>query len=235
MKVGLKTILFVGDADGFGDAFDGALQPKPNLPVRRLEELFELSLERYGIRDRKASGRIIHFIDDGGVYQVSVLHLQNYKTPILVCALSEVLEVIRSEQSSAGSTFVFPFLVPSSKLRRDTKSIKVEDKKSSLYGVLTGPETDVSQALAAKTQKPFPALQINHEPLACVLHIARALKLPAFILIGQQGQEPDLEMINELGKLLAGNSCLSFLRDQVVWNPVKTLKEGEEPWRALYG
>uniref|UniRef100_A0A7N0TU50 DUF7894 domain-containing protein n=1 Tax=Kalanchoe fedtschenkoi TaxID=63787 RepID=A0A7N0TU50_KALFE len=228
MKVGLKTIVFIRDAGGFGDALSAALHPQPHSSLRRLEESFELSLEHYGIRDRKASGRIVHFVDDLGVFQ-------NYETPILACAFSEVLKLIMIEQSSARSTFIFPFLVSSSKLRRDAKSIKLEDKMSLLYGVPLGSEIDGSQALAAKTQKPPPSLQINHEPLACVLHIARVLKLPAFILIGQEGQRQDRELIDDMGELLAGSSSLLYSKDKLVWHSVKSSQEGEEPWRALYG
>lgn len=34
------------------------------------DESFELSLEHYGIKDHKASGNILHFIDDDDIYRV---------------------------------------------------------------------------------------------------------------------------------------------------------------------
>ncbi|KAK1589408.1 hypothetical protein Q3G72_033709 [Acer saccharum] len=32
--------------------------------LRKREESFELSLHRYGLKDEKASGQLIHFVDD---------------------------------------------------------------------------------------------------------------------------------------------------------------------------
>lgn len=34
------------------------------------DECFEFSLEEYGIKDHKASGSIVHYLDDKGIYQV---------------------------------------------------------------------------------------------------------------------------------------------------------------------
>ncbi|KAK9284397.1 hypothetical protein L1049_023568 [Liquidambar formosana] len=235
MKVGPKIIFLFKDADGFGAAISDALHPSPNSSLRILQESFELSLERYGIQHCKASGDILHFIDDKGLYQVSVLLLQNYEPPILACAVNEVLASITGEESSTIPTFVAPFLVASSKLKSETKNLTANHNKALLYGVQIGPGTDISQTLATRTQKPPSSLQIHHEPLACLLQLVRVLNLPTFVLIGQRGQGQELEVLYEVGELLASTSCLCFLRDRIMWNPTKTLKECEEPWRALYG
>uniref|UniRef100_A0A5B7BHE4 DUF7894 domain-containing protein n=1 Tax=Davidia involucrata TaxID=16924 RepID=A0A5B7BHE4_DAVIN len=241
MKVAPKIIFLFKDADGFGTAISDALQPNPNSSLRRLEESFELSLqERYGIKDCKASGDMVHFVDDNGLFQVSVLLLQNYEPPILVCAVNEVLASITGENSSTMPTLVLPFMVGASKLKWEGKNSSMN--KVSLYGMQIGQEIDISEAMFSKTQKPPSQLQIHHEPLACCLQLIRVLKLPSFVLIGQSGQHlsnkasgEELEVIYEIGKLLANNFCLSFSRERITWNPTKTSRDSEEPWRALYG
>ena len=45
-----------------------------------------------------------------------------------------------------------------------------------------------------------------------------------------------LQILYEMGELLASASGLCFLRDRVMWQPTtNTSKDSEEPWRALYG
>ncbi|KAA8524904.1 hypothetical protein F0562_011327 [Nyssa sinensis] len=240
MKVAPYIIFLFKDADGFGTSISDALQTNPNSSRRRLEESFELSLqERYGIKDCKASGDIVHFVDDNGFYKVSVLLLQNYEPPILVCAVNEVLASIMGENSSTMPTLVLPFMVAASKLKWENKNSSMNNKVS-LYGMQIGQATDISEAMSGKTQKPPSQLQIHHEPLACCLQLIRVLKLPAFVLIGQSGLSnkalgEELEVIYEIGKLMANFFCLSFLRERIAWNPKKTSRDGEEPWRALYG
>ncbi|XP_059661292.1 uncharacterized protein LOC132307516 [Cornus florida] len=242
MKVAPKVIFLIRDADGFGTVISDALQPNPNSSLRRLEESFELSLqERYGIKDHKASGNIVHFVDEKGLYEVSLLLLQNYEPPILACVVNEVLASITGEDSSTMPTVVFPFIVAASKLKWEGKS-SLTNNKVSLYGIQIGPETDVTRVMLAKTQKPPSTLQIHHESVACCLQLIRVLKLPTFFLIGQCGRHTsskalaeELEVIYEMGDLLSSISCLSFLRERITWNPVKTSRDSEEPWRALYG
>ncbi|KAF5960642.1 hypothetical protein HYC85_001851 [Camellia sinensis] len=234
MKVAPKLIFLFKDADGFGTSISDSLQPNPNsTTLRRLEDSFQLSLERYGIRDRKASGNIVHF--------VTLLLMQNYEPPVLVCAISEVLASINGESSSIVPTVVLPIIVATPNLKLERKYSTRSDKVS-LYGVQIGPETDITRDMVAKTQKPPSSLQIHHEPLACFLQLVRVLKLPTFVLIGQSGQHKfqkdlgeELEMIYQIGELLTSISSLCFLRERITWNPTKTSKEVEEPWRALYG
>lgn len=73
MKVAQNVMVLFRDDAGFGIAISDALQPNPSFPFRREESSFELSLERYGIKDLKASGDVIHFIDDKGVFQVLLI------------------------------------------------------------------------------------------------------------------------------------------------------------------
>lgn len=226
MKVAPKIVFLFNDCQPFFDA----LRPNPNSSLTTLEDAFHLSLERYGIRDRNASGTLLHFVDDKGSYQLSMVLLQNYEPPILACAVNEVLASITGAQSSPLPTF----LVPSSKLKWEIKN-SAPNHKNALYGMQIGPETETTQALATRTKKPPSLLQIHHEPLAIFIQLARVLKLPTFVLIGQNGKGEELEMLHKVGELLASTSGLCFLRERIKWNPTMTSKDVGEPWRALYG
>ncbi|KAK3184577.1 hypothetical protein Dsin_031863 [Dipteronia sinensis] len=242
MKVASKLIFLLRDPDGLVASIADALHSNPNSSLRRLEESFELSLQRYGIKEEKASGQLIHFVDDDkDHYQVSVLLLQNYELPTLVCAINEVLAQITVETSSTVPALMVPFVVESSKLKGESKSLATSGS-ASLYGMQIGLETDVAQAMAAVTQKPSSSLQIHYEPFACFLHLVRILKLPTFILIGQRSKIPtdktlggEVETLYNIGELLASNTGLCFTRDKIKWTPTKTSKDTQEPWQALYG
>lgn len=241
MKVASKLIFLLRDPHGLVTSIADALHSNPNSSLRTLEEPFELPLQRYGINEEKACGQLLHFVDgdDRGHYQVSVLLLQNYEPPTLVCAINEVLSQITCETSTMP-TLLVPFVMESSRLKGESKSLATSGS-ASLYGVQMGPETDVAQAMAAGTQKPPSSLQIHYEPLSCFLHLARILKLPTFIVIGQRSKSPtdktlrELETLYKIGELLASNTGLCFMKDKITWNPTKTSKDSQEPWRALYG
>ncbi|XP_057961296.1 uncharacterized protein LOC131153182 [Malania oleifera] len=242
MKVASKIIFLFKDADGVGAAISDALHPNPSSTLQRLEESFELSLERYGVKDLKASGSIIHFVDDGGAYQVSLLLLQIYKPPILVCVLNEVLALLIGEEPSSMPTIVVPCLFSASKLTWKTRNSTLNVSKASLYGIQVGANTDITESMITKTQIPPSSLQIYDEPIACFLQLVRVLKVPAFILIGQRGQHlsgkalgEELEILYEIGELLASTFDLRFLRERVMCNPRDKSRDVEEPWRALYG
>ncbi|KAL9457255.1 hypothetical protein AB3S75_006325 [Citrus x aurantiifolia] len=242
MKVAPKLIFLLRDPEGLVTAIADALHSNPSSSYRRLEESFELSLEqRYGIKEQKARGQLVHFIDDKGNYQVSVLLLQNYEPPALVCAISEVLAQLNC-QTSTLPLLLAPFVVESSKLKGQEKSLAASESKVSLYGLQIGLETDITQAMAARTQKAPSSLQIHCEPLACFLQLVRILKLPTFILIGQRTTSHsnktsggELQILHEMGDLLTSNTGLSFRREKIIWNPAKESKDAQEPWRALYG
>ncbi|KAM1512696.1 hypothetical protein ACFX1Z_024227 [Malus domestica] len=237
MKVGSKVVFLLRDSEGFGEAMSSAFRPNPSNST--VEESFELSLERYGIQNCKASGILRHFLDPQGQYEVSVLLMEYHEPPILACAISEVLAQLAGRNSSSVPTVVAPFFLESSKLKGESKSATKFESKCSLYGIEIGSETAISKAMATKTQKPQPSLQIHHEPLACFLQLVRVLKLPTYVLIGQRGQhvsdKEEFQILYEIGELLASTLNLSFSRDKITWNPTRKSKDDREPWRALYG
>ncbi|XP_026453011.1 uncharacterized protein LOC113353718 [Papaver somniferum] len=244
MKVAPKVIILFRDDKGFGPAMFKALQPNPNSPVEKKETSLEISLEKYEIRDCKASVDLSHFIDNQGSYQVSVLLLQNYKTPVIACVISEILALIRGEDSSSYPTIILPFFVPTAKLSSKVTNSTFISKKVTVYCTQIGPVTDFiqGQAMLAGVENPPSSLQIDYEPLACLLHSIRVLKLPAVLLIGlgsgNQMKKPipeDLEVLYEMGEHLASKTGLYFSKDQVNWSPAEKTKESQEPWRALYG
>lgn len=143
-------------------------------------------------------------------FQVSVLFMQNYEPPILACAVSEVLTQIAGENSSSLPTIVVPFVVASSKLKGDRRTLTKDDSKVSVYGVQIGPETDVIKAMATRTHKPSSTFQIHYEPMACLIQLARVLNLPTFVLLGQRGQRVSDKYVQELEVLKYYISLLAF-------------------------
>nr|GMC77007.1 Glycerol-3-phosphate acyltransferase [Ipomoea batatas] len=240
MKVAQRVIVLFKDLHGFGAAIFHALRPNPNSDLQSREESFDLSLEKYGIKDLKASGQIVHFQAHTGLYEVSVLLLENYEPPILACALSEVLSVLAAGESSTIPTVVVPFIVPATKLKVDSKSSAIMDHALT-YGLQFGPSTDATQALVSKLHTPPPSLQIFHEQLACLLQLVRVLMLPTVVLIRKtesihsQTSDKQLEAIYEIGEYLASFSSLCLSRERITLDPTKMCRETEEPWRALYG
>lgn len=118
--------------------------------------------------------------------------LQNSEPPILACAVNEVVASIMGNRDQ--SLQLPTFLVPSSKIMWESK-ISASNHKRTLYGVQMGPETETTQQLATRTEKPPSCLQIHHEPLAIFIQLARALKLSTFILIGHYGTGEELEVL----------------------------------------
>ena len=111
--------------------------------------------------------------------------MQNYEPPVLACAIHKVLEHIAAEKPS---TILAPFIVASSKLKRDGKTLAKSFSKVPIYGVHLGPDSDTTRALVARTENLTCVLQIHHEPFACLLHLARSLRLPTYILVGERGR-----------------------------------------------
>ncbi|RAL41895.1 hypothetical protein DM860_009077 [Cuscuta australis] len=242
MKVAPKVILLFNDSHGSGAAIFSALRPRPNSDLQHREEPFQLSLEKYGIHDLNASGKILHFESPTGVYEVSVLLLESYEPPILACAVSETLAALASGESSSVPTIVVPFVVPGTKLRAESKFSATTDN-TQIYGLQFGPSNDETRALSLKFPNPPPSLQIFHEQLACFLQFVRVLMLPTIVLIGKTGQgthsltsDEQLQAIYQIGEHLASFSplCLSSERITLEFS-VKVSRENEEPWRALYG
>ncbi|KGN43390.1 uncharacterized protein LOC101217042 [Cucumis sativus] len=246
MKLAPKVIFLLRDSEGFASALSGALRLSPPSTVTTLDECFEFSLEDYAIKDQKASGNIVHYLDDKGIYQVSVLILQNYEPPVLACALDVVLSHIAGERSPSSSkakpTVVVPSVITSSKLKWESKTLTKNDRTVLLYGTEVGPETDISRTMGAKVKKLPSTSQIYYEQLACLYHLIHILNIPAFFVVGLTGRSlsnqaagEEIQILNEMGELLANSLPLSFSREGIVWNPKETSKEVKEPWRALYG
>ncbi|GKV11963.1 hypothetical protein SLEP1_g23172 [Rubroshorea leprosula] len=94
-------------------------------------------------------------------------------------------------------TIIAPFLVPSSKLKLESRSLMRNSSKVPLYSVQVGPETDTSRAVGTKTDKAPLSLQTRYEPLACLLQPVNVLKLPTSILIGQRSQSLSDKALSE--------------------------------------
>lgn len=91
----------------------------------------------------------------------------------------------------------FPFVLASSKLKWESKTLTKNESKASVYGIQIGPDTDITHVMATRTQKVPSSLQIHHEPLACLLQLVRVLKFPTFVLIGQRGRHLSDKAIGE--------------------------------------
>ncbi|KAH6780990.1 hypothetical protein C2S52_012227 [Perilla frutescens var. hirtella] len=242
MKLAEKVILLLNGGDGAVAAgIAGGLHPNPNAGFQTTKESFGLSLECYGIKDRMASGEVIHFVDSNGRCEVSLLLLENYEPPILACALNEVLLKLAGDGHSPAPTLIVPFVVPESKLKREHR-YSGKSEKVSLYGMKLGPTTDVSESLSSRLQKSPQFSQILHEELAVVLHLVNVMKLPTVVLIGLTDQrisskntKEDLEVICQIAEHLASVSSLTFSKEKMVQSPTKTSRDGQEAWRALYG
>ncbi|CAF2126706.1 hypothetical protein HID58_011085 [Brassica napus] len=241
MKVAEKIVILWNESDGFAATIADALSTNPTSSLRKLEEQIHLPLANYGIEDGGSGGSVVHFVDEDGAYQVSVFLLRSYEPPALVCAMNELLDMITRE-SSALPTIVAPFFVAASKLKFNNKSLEASSRKASLRYVQVGPETEATRLFATRVEKPPPLMQILHEPLSCLLHLARVKCLPTSILIGQRSSSvshtalnEELQVIHETGELVASWTGLCFARDRIKWSASKTSKEEESPWRALYG
>ncbi|CAN0824429.1 hypothetical protein LINGRAHAP2_LOCUS46 [Linum grandiflorum] len=238
MKLAPQTVILFKDKDGFASAIANALDATPSSGLNKLEASFELPLDSYGVKDRKASGDLVHFVDDRGNFQVSLLLLEKYEPPMLACALNEILaQIVRGASSSSIlPTFIVPFTGASKLLKWETKAPPTNRGQANLYSIQFGPETDVAQAIASRTQSPpSSSFHVHYEPLACFLQLARVLKLSTCVVFGLDSAD-EIESLHQTGEFL-GNSCtgLCFSKENVSWNPRKMSKESKEPWRALYG
>ncbi|CAN6707909.1 unnamed protein product [Malus baccata var. baccata] len=230
MNVGSKVVFLLRDSEGFGGAISAAFRPNPSNST--VEESFELSLERYGIQNCKASGILRHFLDPQGQYEIRgtlkpflfnfvffrrLCCLWEYhEPPILAFAINEVLGQLAGRNSSSVPTVVAPFFLESSNLKGESKSATKFESKCSLYGLEIGSETAISKAM-----------------------LVRVLKLPTYLLTGQRGQhisdKEEFQIRYKIGELLASTLNLSFSRDKITWNPTRKSKDDREPWRALNG
>ena len=79
--------------------------------------------------------------------------MQNYEPPVLAYAVTEILSQITGGKSSSMPTLIVPFVLVSSKLKWESKNLTTKESKASVYGIQIGPETDITQAMAIRTQK----------------------------------------------------------------------------------
>lgn len=123
--------------------------------------------------------------------------------------MNELLDLITRE-SSALPTIVAPFFVAASKLKFNNKSLEASSRKASLRYVQVGPETEATRLFATRVEKPPPLMQILHEPLSCLLHLARVKCLPTSILIGQRSSSTSHKALNEgLQVIFLVKDCIS--------------------------
>lgn len=240
MRLAPKVIFLVRDLDGFGPAIADTLRPSPDSNFTRETSSFELSLEKYGIGDRKASGDLIEFVDPHGSPQVSILLLPNYGPPIAACAVKEVLALISSEESANHTTIILPYVMKALKINRELANPASSEQKVMLYGAEIGGTTDLSQSMIAETATP-PSLQIHCESLACLLQIVRVLNVPT-VLVASRAQhrskrsaDQELEAWYEVGHFLANHMGLCFSKERLQQKGIEKPRSVQEPWRALYG
>lgn len=236
MKPGSKVFVFLTrDAEGFGPAISDALQPNPNSSYIRTETSFDLSLERYGIKNKKASGNIVNFVDSQGSNQVSVLLLQKYEPPVAACVVKEVLEsIIMGENSSDLPALVLPFIVAAQKINRERTNPTLTDQKITIYGTQMGHTTDFTKSMIAGIPNPPPSLAISCQLSTCLVQLIHVLELPTVVLIGssnhpQKTIDQDLEALYGVGEFLASYLGLCFSKDKIC----STLKENKERRRAM--
>ncbi|CAI0459420.1 unnamed protein product [Linum tenue] len=233
MKVASQIVLLFKDKDGFAAAISEGLNSNPSSGFRRLEESLELPLDGYGVKGQKACGDFVHFVDNQGNYEVSLLLLEKYEPPILACALNEVLANITKGASASLPAFIVPF-TGASKLKWEPKALPPNKGQVKLYSILIGPGTNSSK-ITSRTEMAPASFHIQYEPLACFIHLARVLKLPTSVVFGHQASEDELQALYQIGDLLANITGLCFLKEKVSWNPMEMSKDSKEPWRALYG
>ncbi|XP_051124819.1 uncharacterized protein LOC127247131 [Andrographis paniculata] len=239
MKVGEKVVLMLDDGDGFAAAISGGLHPNPNSKFNVEKGWFELSLEQYGLVNRNAIGEMIHFVGPDGGYEVSIVILHKNEPPILACALNELLSELSRNALSKMPSLIIPFILPEYKLKQENK---IESEMVSVYGIKFGPTTDLTEALSSRLQKAPPYMQIYHEGLAELLHLANIVKLPTVVLVGVINQHrsnktarEEIEVTCEIGDLLASTLSVSFSKEKTSQSVTKSSSDNKEAWRALYG
>ncbi|XVF31942.1 hypothetical protein REPUB_Repub17cG0038400 [Reevesia pubescens] len=245
MKVSSNVFFIYHDEDGYGNAIAQGLSPTQH-PSSKILESFHLGLGEFDPQYLYWTGSVAQLGDEDKVKATMVM-LQHLEPPVLSHAINSVLAKIADAEniSSTVPTIIAPFLVPASKLKLEGGLLTTDSSKLPLYGILVGPETDVSRAIAANTQNPPPSLQIHYEPLACFLQLARTANLPTSIIVGRRSHGPinqalseDLETLYEIGELVASAIGTHFLREQTKtnWIPTEKSASGDgEAWRAFYG
>lgn len=73
-------------------------------------------------------------------------------------------------------------------LKFNRELVKLSSKEVDLYAAEIGSTTDFSQAMIAGITTISPSLQLNCEPLACLLHMVHVLCTHTVLLIASDGQ-----------------------------------------------
>lgn len=122
------------------------------------------------------------------LFQVSILLIPNFGPPIAACAVREVLSEIAHENVSEQPTIIVPFIMKDSKFNREAMNLSSFEQNVALFGAAIGATTDFTQAMIAKVATVSSTLQLNCEPLACLLHMVRVLGVPTVLLIASDSQ-----------------------------------------------
>ncbi|CAL9047453.1 unnamed protein product [Musa banksii] len=203
------VIVLVRDADGFGPTIAEALLPIPNSNLTREISSFELSLEKYDVKDSKASGDLIQFLDPSGSPQVSIFILQNYEPPLAACVTNELLASFSNE-----TTIVLPFVMKALKINREEMNGQSVDQEVTLYAAKIGGISELTKAMISGAISAPPSLQIHCELLACLLLMARILSLPT-VLIAAGGQRSNRKSSNPELEMEKARTLGSFKRFEV--------------------
>ncbi|GLJ08714.1 hypothetical protein SUGI_0094230 [Cryptomeria japonica] len=249
MELSDKVIIFYKDGHAAGTRLSNVLRHSPS-SWKKIEMPLEIPLEIYGITDIVISGQIINFVDSQDYPQVSLIILQNYESPTSACVAYEVLNFIRSKTSKLSSslTVIFPCLTVVRNSSQNLRSLCIEDLEQSLYAAEINEASDFSKAIVKGLKILPPTAQICDEFLACMLHFARVLLLPALLLLApttrisrsdskgahfQQAHET--QMLCKLGDLLANHMGLTFSKDLLENIAIEIEMDAEDDWRRLYG
>ncbi|PKA51204.1 hypothetical protein AXF42_Ash010644 [Apostasia shenzhenica] len=239
MRVAPKVIFLLRDESGYGPALAEEFLPNPSSNHTRSESSFELSLEKYGITDCKASCDAIQFIDVDGSPQVTILLVPNYEPPIAACAVNEILSWTTSESFCVQPTIIVPYITKSLKNDQELINSTTSEKQTTLYAAVIGSRNDLTGAVCAGTMSSPPTFRLYCETLACLLQMVRVLKLTTVFLIasasGKGTLTSELEMLKQLGSFIAGHLNLSFSKDKLQLKEKERSAAAQEPWRDLYG
>lgn len=241
MRFAQKILFLIRDANGFGPAISNSLNLTSDSNLTKSQSTFELSLESYGITNQKVSGDLINFFDQQGIPQVSILLLPNYQPPIAACAVKEVLSSVVSENHHETPTIIAPFIMRASKSNREIMKRSSPENKSTLCAAEVGPRNDFIQTMIAGISTISAPLNLECEPLACLLYMVRVLSIPTVFLIASDGEFPnklssnyEVEALCKVGEFLADQLGLNFSKEGLKYKQVDISRPAQEPWRALY-
>ncbi|KAG6469860.1 hypothetical protein ZIOFF_070793 [Zingiber officinale] len=249
MRLAPSVIVLIPDVDGFGHAIADGFRSDPKSNLSRESSSFELSLEKYGFKDRKASGDLIQFVDPLGSPKASRLVLkianfilvQSMKAKLLEYAGNPLLPQTLTSLPSQ-TTLVLPFVMKALKVNRGAMNKPSANEDFVIYTTEIGGTSELTKAMIDDTISVPPSLQIHCESLACLLLMARILNLPTVLLLASgprhrngQSSYPGLEVLEKLGGTVARHLGLVFSKDLIPQKNIEKSTSVGEPWRALYG